>query len=60
MASQCDNWAEISKEIEEKELLFASRQGTSDEKCAMSGCNEKRLSNVAYCVNHFYDMGWRK
>lgn len=44
----------------QKELLLASRSGTTDEICIWEDCGKHRVKGVVYCIDHLYETGARK
>lgn len=55
-----DKWPTTIPAEKEKELLLASRGGTTDEECVWINCSKKRVQGVVYCLDHLYETGARK
>ena len=55
-----DDWAVLSTEQDEKELLLQSRGGLLDQTCVWAGCGKPKVKGSAYCIDHLYDTGARK
>ena len=52
-----ENWAGDTRIVERKQLLVASRNGLTDEECLWSGCSQRRVKGVVFCVDHLWEMG---
>lgn len=55
-----DEWPTTISEEKRKQLLLASRGGTTDEKCDCNDCTNYKVKGVALCLDHLYDAGVRK
>lgn len=53
------NWQAQNTE-EQKTYLLKARGGTENKVCAQSGCQKLCLKGVAFCVDHYFAMGWRE
>ena len=53
-------WASADREPQRKHLLLRSRGGITAEPCIWAGCQGRRVSGVAYCIDHLYAAGARK
>ncbi len=53
-------WPTIIPVEEQKELLLASRGGTTDEMCIWEDCGKHRVKGVVYCIDHLYEAGARE
>ena len=53
-------WQEIATVEKRKELLLESRVGVTGEICIKAGCEERALAGVALCLDHYYELGWRR
>ncbi|QQS40692.1 MAG: hypothetical protein IPM63_15170 [Acidobacteriota bacterium] len=53
-------WEDTDTIKKRKELLLKSRGGLTDETCCKAGCERKALVGVALCLDHYYDLGWRR
>lgn len=53
-------WSSDQRIEEGKQLLLVSRGGTSDEMCIWSGCTEKRVKGVVYCLDHLWNTGAKR
>lgn len=57
--SSKSNWEESDVEAQ-KRYLLKSRGIQDGVTCIQSGCEKSALQGVVYCVDHFYNMGWRE
>jgi hypothetical protein len=57
--SSKSNWEDADVEAE-KRYLLKSRGMQQGVTCIQSGCQKTALIGVVYCVDHFYNMGWRE
>jgi len=53
-------WSSDQRIEERKQLLLRSRGGTTDETCIWSGCVQKRVKGVVYCLEHLWNTGARR
>lgn len=53
------NW-QVQNIEEQKAYLLKARGGTENKVCAQSGCQNLCLKGVAFCVDHYFAMGWRE
>jgi len=44
----------------QKQLLFGSRSGDSEQRCLVAGCQRHALHGLAFCLEHAYERGIRK
>jgi hypothetical protein len=54
------DWALPDFPEREKALLLKRRGGETGEKCLWLGCEKRKVSGVAYCIDHLYATGARK
>ncbi|REJ77325.1 MAG: hypothetical protein DWQ47_13120 [Acidobacteria bacterium] len=59
-AERRTGWEEAATVEKRKELLFRSRGGLTDEVCAKAGCDKMSFSGLALCLDHYFDLGWRR
>ncbi|MBC8377718.1 MAG: metal-binding protein [Planctomycetes bacterium] len=43
-----------------KELIIKNRGGATNQDCVWTGCKNKRVEGVAYCIDHLYEGGARR
>lgn len=55
-----DEWPATISEQQRKQLLLASRGGTTDQKYIWKDCPNNQVKGVALCIDHLYDAGARK
>ena len=55
-----DDWAELSTEPEEKQLLLETRGGVLNEPCVWANCGKPKVKGSAYCIDHLYETGVRR
>ena len=53
------NWQAQDVEAQ-KAFLLKACGGTDNKVCAQSGCQQLCLKGVAFCVDHYFAMGWRE
>jgi len=53
------NWQAQDVEAQ-KAFLLKARGGTDNKVCAQSGCQQLCLKGVAFCIDHYFAMGWRE
>lgn len=54
------NWESFDSSPMEKQLLFSTRGGESEERCLVAGCSSKAIKGSAFCLEHTYERGVRK
>ncbi len=55
------NWEKFDAVPLVKQFLLASRGGLQvSGECIRAGCSNRPVRSVAYCLEHLYEIGWRK
>lgn len=55
------NWVQFDAAPLAKQFLLASRGGLQvSGECIRAGCSSRPVRSVAYCLEHLYEIGWRK